>query len=88
MLAYYKCNYYVIYGDATNYKNIEQCIDLLGLVLPCPLQPILIFMTFNLAYLEDFWYFYGILEGSKLPCTKQFISKLDENLLHNVLIIH
>ncbi len=40
MLAYSKHNDYVIYGDATNYMNIEQYIDLLGLVLPCPLQPI------------------------------------------------
>jgi hypothetical protein len=53
MLAYYKCNDYLIYGDATNYMNIEQYIDLLSLVFPCPLQPILIFMTLNLAYLED-----------------------------------
>jgi hypothetical protein len=88
MLAYYKCNDYLIYGDATNYMNIEQYIDLLSLVFPCPLQPILIFMTLNLAYLEDLWYFYGIFEGSKFPCNKFFFSKIDENLLHNVFIIH
>jgi hypothetical protein len=56
----------------SNYMNIEQYIDLLGLVLPCPLQPILVLMTLNLVYLEYLWYFYGILEGSKFPCTKHF----------------
>ncbi len=46
MLAYYKRNDYVIYGDATNYMNIEQYINLLSLGLPCPLQ--LIFDFYDL----------------------------------------
>jgi len=77
MLAYSKHNDYVIYGDATNYMNIEQYIDLLGLVLSCPLQPILVLMTLNLVYLWVFVIFLWNIRRLQVSLHQTFFSKLD-----------
>jgi hypothetical protein len=44
MLVYCRHNDYVIDGNVASYLNIEQYIDLLGLVLPCLLKCFDIFM--------------------------------------------